>query len=86
MKIICYFPGEKTSLFTKIFGRGKSRRSATIDEGEETPAPTETEYATFSAQFPPPEWAWYENQTHMLAGKAAGVMPRAHTWHHIQVR
>ncbi|XP_046549606.1 uncharacterized protein LOC124259517 isoform X2 [Haliotis rubra] len=49
---------EKMSLFSKIFGRNKKKNVGT------PPAAVvkEVEYATFSAQFPPPEWHWYQQQ------------------------
>ncbi|XP_071106007.1 uncharacterized protein [Haliotis cracherodii] len=49
---------EKISLFSKIFGRNKKKNVA-------SPPPAvvkDVEYATFSAQFPPPEWHWYQQQ------------------------
>ncbi|KAK7003030.1 storkhead-box protein 1 [Biomphalaria glabrata] len=71
--------GEKTSIFSKIFGRKKRdkdkdkllmppppvpplRPSTVTEVSNEGKEPKEKEYATFSAQFPPPEWLWYQQQ------------------------
>ncbi|KAH3863375.1 hypothetical protein DPMN_026360, partial [Dreissena polymorpha] len=49
---------EKFSFFSKLFGRNKKKQS---DKAAESKKPV-VEYATFSAQFPPPEWLWYQQQ------------------------
>ncbi|PVD37893.1 hypothetical protein C0Q70_00495 [Pomacea canaliculata] len=58
--------GEKISLFSKIFGRKKKKHTdagtATSTSSGGGNQSTEVEYATFSAQFPPPEWVWYQQQ------------------------
>lgn len=60
------FSGEKISLFSKIFGRKKKKHTdagtATSTSSGGGNQSTEVEYATFSAQFPPPEWVWYQQQ------------------------
>ena len=47
--------GEKTSLLSKLFGRNKKRSLSVGDRRRSVKA--EVEYATFSAQFPPPDMA-----------------------------
>ncbi|XP_060076540.1 uncharacterized protein LOC132556168 [Ylistrum balloti] len=60
--------GEKKSLLSKLFGRKKKKKPEKQPQQEEkkVESPTTTtssgEYATFSAQFPPPEWQWYQEQ------------------------
>ena len=69
--------GEKKSLLSKLFGRKKKgienkplpKESTETNPVKETKVRKETklvkqniEYATFSAQFPPPEWQWYQDQ------------------------
>lgn len=57
------FIGEKKSLLSKLFGRKKKKKQE--EKKCEAPVTTTTssaEYATFSAQFPPPEWQWYRDQ------------------------
>ena len=47
--------GEKTSLLSKLFGRNKKRSLSVGDRRRSVKA--DVEYATFSAQFPPPDMA-----------------------------
>ncbi|XP_069125024.1 uncharacterized protein [Argopecten irradians] len=64
--------GEKKSLLSKLFGRKKKKKPEKQQKQQqqeerkaETPEATTVnsgEYATFSAQFPPPEWQWYQEQ------------------------
>ena len=43
-------------MFSKLFGRNKKK-------SEDSPPNKESaSYVTFSAQFPPPEWTWYESE------------------------
>ena len=82
--------GEKSSLLSKLFGRNKTKDPTPVMEEEDTPELVE--YATFSAQFPPPEWNWYESQIERLVGvqdqhrtvnSGAMVVSRSSTWHHM---
>ncbi|ELU02257.1 hypothetical protein CAPTEDRAFT_213795 [Capitella teleta] len=62
-RCLCNLRREKSSLLNKLFGRNKSKRSnsmgrTSIDNG--AAEERGKDYATFSAQFPPPEWLWYE--------------------------
>ncbi|XP_033743962.1 uncharacterized protein LOC117329873 [Pecten maximus] len=62
--------GEKKSLLSKLFGRKKKKKpekqQKQLEERKVEPPAAITvssgEYATFSAQFPPPEWQWYQEQ------------------------
>ena len=73
--IFCLSTGEKTSLLSKLFGRNKKKVGGSESSSSNGEGP---EYATFSAQFPPPEWEWY--QAHEQ-GLRQGV-PKTQTWHH----
>ena len=73
--IFCLSTGEKTSLLSKLFGRNKKKVGGSESSSCNGEGP---EYATFSAQFPPPEWEWY--QAHEQ-GLRQGV-PKTQTWHH----
>lgn len=67
------------SLFSKIFGRNKKKQPP-----PETKKPP-VEYATFSAQFPPPEWMWYQKQLDRQLRTENWVqqqMTKSGTWHH----
>ncbi|KAL5018696.1 hypothetical protein ScPMuIL_004418 [Solemya velum] len=70
--------GQKTSLLSKIFGRNKKKAP---------PPENEVEHATFSAQFPPPEWMWYQQQTERHKRTEEWVnqqMAKSSTWHFLQ--
>ncbi len=68
---------EKTSLFNKVFGRKKKGLKSDVETVKD-----DKEYSTFSAQFPPPEWAWYEKQ---IPPTSKAPISRAQTWHHRMV-
>lgn len=69
------------SLFSKIFGRSKKKQTVA-----EEPKKTAVEYATFSAQFPPPEWMWYQQQMDRQIRTETWVqqqMVKSGTWHYL---
>ncbi|KAL4240185.1 Storkhead box 1 [Mactra antiquata] len=71
---------EKVSIFSKIFGRNKKKQ--TVPE----PKKTDVEYSTFSAQFPPPEWMWYQQQMDRQIRTETWVqqqMVKSGTWHYL---
>ena len=74
---IYLFPGEKTTLFGKLFGRYKKKASPS----------KEVEYATFSAQFPPPEWQWYQQQLEKQRRTEKWIneqqVTKSNTWHYL---
>lgn len=72
---------EKLSLFARIFGKNKKKQVPV--ENEKAPV----EYATFSAQFPPPEWTWYQQQLDRQLRTETWVqqqMIKSGTWHYLQ--
>ncbi|KAK7111741.1 uncharacterized protein [Littorina saxatilis] len=84
--------GEKASIFSKIFGRKKKKQStsAGTGTGSTTSAAcsqsTEAEFVTFSAQFPPPEWLWYQQQLERQRRTEEWVtqqLPKSATWGHL---
>jgi hypothetical protein len=88
--VFCVLPGEKSSLLSKLFGRNKTKDPIPVKEEED--AQDMVEYATFSAQFPPPEWNWYESQIARLVEQqdqpivhhgGTVMIPRSNTWHHM---
>ncbi|XP_045214185.2 uncharacterized protein LOC123564574 isoform X2 [Mercenaria mercenaria] len=71
---------EKVSFFSKIFGRNKKKQQPPPEPKKPT-----VEYATFSAQFPPPEWMWYQQQLDRQLRTETWVQQQMHksgTWHH----
>ena len=69
------------SLFAKLFGRNKKKAPP-----PPSPKPA-VEYATFSAQFPPPEWTWYQQQLEKHIRTETWVQQqvvKSGTWHHFQ--
>lgn len=70
------------SLLAKLFGRQKKKSTA--------PSPSkDLEYTTFSAQFPPPEWNWYQQQQdkhHRTERWVTDQMVKSRTWHHMPQR
>lgn len=70
---------DKPSFFSKLFGRNKKKQQAS------EPEKPVVEYATFSAQFPPPEWTWYQQQLDRQLRTENWVQQQMHksgTWHH----
>lgn len=79
------------SLFSKIFGRKKKLTSAGTATTISTSSgganqSTEAEFATFSGQFPPPEWLWYQQQLERQRRTEEWVsqqLPKSATWGHL---
>ncbi|XP_060591479.1 uncharacterized protein LOC132746366 isoform X2 [Ruditapes philippinarum] len=70
---------DKVSFFSKLFGRNKKKQPPP------EPEKPVVEYATFSAQFPPPEWMWYQQQLDRQLRTETWVQQQMHksgTWHH----
>ena len=66
-------------MFSKLFGRNKKK---TVPE----PKKPAVEYASFSAQFPPPEWMWYQQQLDKQVRTETWVQQqivKSGTWHHL---
>lgn len=88
--LCCIVSGEKVSLFSKIFGRKKKLTSAgtvtTSTSSGGANQSTEAEFATFSGQFPPPEWLWYQQQLERQRRTEEWVsqqLPKSATWGHL---
>ncbi|XP_064611920.1 uncharacterized protein LOC135475891 isoform X2 [Liolophura sinensis] len=72
--------GEKVSLLSKLFGKGKKKAPP-------PPPVKEVEYASFSAQFPPPEWQWYQQQIEKhrrVEDWVKNQIPKSETWPYLQ--
>ncbi len=55
-------PTHPSAPLRQEISRKNSQRQKSSPPAQETPLKKEVELATFSAQFPPPEWTWYEQQ------------------------
>jgi len=75
--------GEKSSLFSKLFGRNKTKDSGSLKEEDK---PDMVEHVTFSAQFPPQELGWCEAQHEHQANARSpldchdSIIHRLNTW------